>query len=57
MPKFKSYKSIDDIIRAYICTVAGISRVEDISLTEINTFLSDLNQFIDETREEADDYH
>ena len=57
MPKFKTYQSIDAVTKDYICTVAGISRVEDISLTEINTFLSDLNKFIDKTEEEADDYH
>jgi hypothetical protein len=55
MEPFANYNEISFNVREYVCTVAGVNRIEDISLTEINTFLSGLEEWMKEIKDKEND--
>lgn len=42
---YKRYSQIDSEAASYICLVAGVTYIEDVPLMEINSFMTDMEDW------------
>ena len=50
--RYENYEQIPGLVREYVLTVADRKVIEDIPLTDINSFLEGLDQFYSTRKEE-----